>query len=68
MSDDPLIPELNRGYVCPPTAGPAWREALAAGVDLGLLEDALRLPPKERLREHQRALALVLSLEADRCR
>lgn len=53
---------LNHGYVCPPHAGPAWRAACAAGVDMGLIEDALRMSPGERLRAHQHALNLVLAV------
>jgi hypothetical protein len=54
--------QLSRGYVCPPDAGPAWRAAYEAGVDMGLLEDALKMPPAKRLEEHQRALDLVLAV------
>ena len=53
---------LNQGYLCPPDAGPAWRAAHEAGVDMALLEDALRMSPGTRLREHQRALNQVLAL------
>lgn len=60
------VAQLNRGYVCPADAGPAWRAAHEAGVDMGLVEDALRMTPEERLREHQRALNLVLDLRATR--
>ena len=51
---------LNQGYVCPSDAGPLWREAHEAGVDMGLIEDSLRLEPIERLRQHQRALNQIL--------
>ena len=61
-AEEELIELLNRGYVCPPEAGPAWRAACAAGVDMGLIEDAMRMSPEERLREHQRALNLVLAI------
>lgn len=62
LADGPSLEQLNGGYVCPPNAGPAWRAAHRAGVDMGLLEDAMRMTPKERLREHQRSLELVLEL------
>lgn len=57
-----LAEQLSRRYVCPADAGPAWRAAYEAGVDMALIEDALRMPPSERLREHQRALNQVLAL------
>ena len=66
MLDDALIEQLNRGYVCPPDAGPAWRAACEYGFDMSLVEDALRMSPEERIQEHQRALDLVLELEASR--
>jgi hypothetical protein len=62
MLDQALIEELNRGYVCPPDAGPAWRAACEYGFDMSLVEDALRMTPEERLEEHQRALDFVLEL------
>ena len=63
MLDEAIIDQLNRGYVCPPDAGPAWRAAMEAGVDMSLLEHSLTLMPWERLRENQRALNLALALE-----
>lgn len=57
-----IVELLNCGYVCPPEAGPAWRAAHTAGVDLALIEDALRMSPEDRLRAHQRALNLVLTV------
>ena len=62
LADRELVEQLNRGYVCPADAGPAWRAAHEAGVDMSLLEDALQMTPAKRLREHQRALDLVLAL------
>ena len=66
MLDEALIEQLNRGYVCPPDAGPAWRAACEYGFDMSLVEDALRMTPEQRIAEHQRALDLVLELEAAR--
>ena len=66
MKDDALIEELNRGYVCPADASPAWRAACEYGFDMSLVEDALSKTPEERLEEHQRALDLVLEIEAAR--
>lgn len=62
MTDDALIEQLNRGYVCPPDAGPAWRAACEYGFDMSLVENALRMTPEERLEQHQRALDTVLAL------
>jgi len=62
MLDEALIEQLNRGYVCPPDAGPAWRAACEYGFDMSLVEDALGKTPEERLEEHQRALDMVLAL------
>ena len=64
MLDDALINQLNRGYVCPPDAGPAWRAACEYGFDMSLVEDALRMSPEERLKEHQHALNMILEIEA----
>jgi len=44
------------GYVCPPDAGPAWRAAYEAGLDMAALEENLRLTPEERMDKHQRQL------------
>lgn len=63
MLDDALIEQLNRGYVCPPDAGPAWRAACESGLDMSLVEENLRLTPWERLLANDRALALVRLVE-----
>lgn len=44
------------GYVCPPDAGPAWRQAVAEGVDMSLVEHCLGKSVWDRLRDHDRAL------------
>jgi hypothetical protein len=62
MNNEALIEELNRGYVCPPDAGPAWRAACEYGFDMSLVEAALKQTPEERLEEHQRVLDMVLEL------
>ena len=62
MVDEKLIEELNRGYVCPPEAGPAWREACRYGFDMSLVEDALSKTPEERLEQHQHALNMMLAV------
>ena len=62
MLDEALIEQLNRGYVCPPDAGPAWRAACEYGFDMSLVEDALSKTPEQRLEEHQRALDMALMI------
>ena len=66
MIDDATIEGLNRGYTCPPEAGPAWRAACDYGLDMSLVENALAMTPEERLEEHQHALNLLLEIEASR--
>ena len=61
-----LIALLNRGYRNPPDAGPMWKPAAEAGVDMSLLEDTLQMSPTERLRAHQRALNQILILMGSR--
>jgi len=63
MLDDELIEQLNRGYVCPPDAGPAWRAACEYGFDMSLVEDALELTPEQRLEKHQQFLNFLLTIE-----
>jgi hypothetical protein len=46
-----------------PTTLSARTEALRAGIDLGLLEDNLRLSHQQRALQHQDALNLALALE-----
>jgi hypothetical protein len=52
--------QLNRGYVCPAGAGPAWRAACEYGFDMSLVEEALRMSEEQRLADHQRALDRIL--------
>ena len=66
MLDEETLAQINGKYVCPPDAGPAWRAAMEAGVDMSLIEDALGMTPEQRLAEHQRALNLILEVEAAR--
>ena len=47
----------------PATASSAIEDALRAGIDIGLLEDNLRLTHEQRSRQHQDALDLALALE-----
>ena len=48
----------------PPDAGPAWREAFAAGVDMSLIEASLALTPEQRLAEHQQVIDFSLEVQA----
>lgn len=68
MLDNATVERLNRGYVCPAEAGPAWRAACDYGLDMSLVEDALGRTPEQRLEEHQHALNLLLEIEASRNR
>ena len=63
MTDEALIEQLNRGYVCPPDAGPAWRAACEYGFDMSLVEDSLSLTDDERLQQLQLALNMMLPLK-----
>ena len=66
MIDDATLAQINGPYKCPPDAGPAWRAACEFGFDMSLVEVALRMSPEQRLEEHQRALNLILEIEAAR--
>ena len=55
---------MNAGYVCPPDAGPAWREAVRQGIDMSLVERNLGKTEWERLVAHDLALEFALSLRA----
>ncbi len=55
--------QMNGEYVLPPDAGPAWRAAYEAGVDMSLIEASLQLTPEERLSEHQLVLDFLLEVE-----
>jgi len=64
MFDSETLAQMNGKYVCPPDAGPAWRAAMAAGIDMSLIEENLRRTPWERLLANDRALAMIRELEA----
>jgi hypothetical protein len=66
MFDEATLAQINGAYSMPSDAGPAWREAHQAGIDMGLIETSLRLTPAQRLQEHQRALNFVLELQESR--
>lgn len=58
-----LVMALNAGYVCPPDAGPAWRQAVAEGVDMSLVERTLARSPWDRLEGHDEALCFAQMLQ-----
>jgi hypothetical protein len=62
LTDSDYVALLNRGYQCPSDAGPMWRAAWEAGVDMSLLEDAIQMSPMQRLRFHQLALNQIIAL------
>jgi hypothetical protein len=63
MIDKETLAQMNGEYLMPPDAGPAWRAAHAAGIDMSLIEENLRLSPWERLLANDRALALGRALQ-----
>jgi hypothetical protein len=48
--------QINGQYAMPPDAGPAWRAAHAAGIDMSLIEESLKQTPEQRLAEHQQVI------------
>ncbi len=68
MIDAETLAQMNGKQVCPPDAGPAWREAFNYGFDMSLIEDALTKTPEQRLDEHQQKLNFLLEIEAARSR
>ena len=66
MIDAATLAQMNGEYLMPPDAGPAWRAAHQAGIDMSLLEENLRRSPWERLLANDRALALVRDLQQAR--
>ena len=64
MIDAATLAQMNGEYVMPPDAGPAWRAAHAAGIDMSLIEDALKMTPAQRLAEHQQVIDFLLEVQA----
>ena len=62
--DETTLAQINGEYPLPPDAGPAWRAACEAGVDMSLVEGALKLTPEERLAEHQQVIDFLLEVQA----
>ena len=63
MIDEMTLAQMNGEYAMPPDAGPAWRAAHAAGIDMSLIEDSLKLTPEQRLAEHQQVLNFLLEVQ-----
>ena len=63
MLDEETLARINGKYVCPPDAGPSWRAAMEAGVDMSLIEHALTLTPEQRLAEHQQVIDFLLTVQ-----
>ena len=63
MIDAATLAQMNGEYLMPPDAGPAWRAAHAAGIDMSLIEDSLKLTPEQRLAEHQQVLDFLLEVQ-----
>ena len=63
MIDAATLAQMNGEYPMPPDAGPAWRAAHAAGIDMSLIEYSLTLTPEERLAEHQQVLDFLLEVQ-----
>jgi hypothetical protein len=62
MIDNETLAQMNGEYEMPADAGPAWRAAHAAGIDMSLIEDALRKTPEQRLAEHQQVIEFLLEV------
>lgn len=61
--DEATLAQMNGEYAVPPDAGPAWRAAHEAGLDMSLMEGALKLAPEERLAEHQQVVDFLLEVQ-----
>jgi hypothetical protein len=66
--DEATLAQMNGKYVMPPDAGPAWREAGAAGLDMSLIEHSLEQSPAVRLAQHQQVLDFLLEVQQERNR
>jgi hypothetical protein len=63
MIDEETLAQMNGKYVMPPDAGPEWRAAAAAGIDMSLIEASLALTPEQRLAEHQQVIDFLLTVQ-----
>ncbi len=64
MIDEATLAQIKGNYACPPDAGPEWRAAQKAGIDMSLIEHMLELTPAQRLEEHQQVLNFLLEIQA----
>ena len=62
--DERTLREMNGKYSLPSEAGPAWRAAHDAGLDMSLIEETLKLTPEQRLAEHQQVIDFLLEVQA----
>jgi hypothetical protein len=67
MIDEETLAQMNGKYVCPPDAGPEWRAAMSAGIDMSLIETSLAITPEERLAEHQQVIDFLLTVQEAGC-
>lgn len=63
MIDATTLAQINGEYLMPSDAGPAWRAAHAAGVDMSLIDDFLRLTPEQRLAQLQQVLDFLIEVQ-----
>jgi hypothetical protein len=61
--DKTTLAQMNGEYALPADAGPAWRMAQEAGIDMALIEFALAMTPEERLTWHQRVADFLLDVQ-----
>ena len=61
--DAATLAQMNGEYAMPVDAGPAWRAAHAAGLDMSLVEDSLRLTTEQRLTEHQQVIDFLIEVQ-----
>ena len=64
MIDKTTLAQMNGQYSLPSDAGPAWRSAYEAGIDMSLIEASLKLTPEQRLAEHQQVIDFLLEVQS----
>jgi len=60
--DKATLAQMNGERCLPPGAGPAWRAAYEAGLDMSLLEATLQQTPEERLAGHQQVIDFLIEV------
>ena len=63
MIDAETFAQMNGEYAMPSDAGPAWRAAFEAGIDMSLIEENLRRTPWQRLLANDSALSLMRAVQ-----